>query len=112
MNQEQAKAWLPLIEAIAEGKTIQRVRSDGTISDEQWFDYNGRFKLEIDLPADCYRIKPEPKKEWVRVGLWRTGLSDRCYASNEEDEIRLQSRPFFGGWLTDRIEYELPEEEV
>ncbi len=112
MNQSQAKEWLPLIQALAEGKTIQRVRRDGTISDTQWFDYNGRFKLEIDLPADCYRIKPEPKKGWVRVGLWRTGLCDRCYASNEEDEIRLQSRSYFGGWLTGRIEYELPEGEV
>ncbi len=103
MNKDNAKDYLPLVQALAEGKTIQ-LKAFG-----QWIDLeNPDFVYSLKH----YRIKPEPKKEWVRVGLWRVGLDSRRYASSEEDEIRLQSLPHFGGWLTDRIEYELPEGEV
>jgi hypothetical protein len=106
MNKDNAKDFLPLVQALAEGKTIQFKGIDNdTFEDivgEHWFDDE----------ATEYRIKPEPKKEWIRVGKWNVGTSMRCYASCEEDETRLQNIEYFGGWITDRIEYELPEGEV
>ena len=54
MNRQQAKELLPIIQAYAEGKTIQV-----KLSDDFWYEYNGKLKFDLD-PQD-YRIKPEPK---------------------------------------------------
>ena len=52
MTREEAKELLPIIQAFAEGKTIQ------TLNEGKWCDlYNIDFKKSIDK----YRIKPEPK---------------------------------------------------
>lgn len=53
MTREEAKELLPIIQALAEGKTIQ-LKSDTNI----WVDIrNPNFNMK---PSD-YRIKPEPK---------------------------------------------------
>lgn len=53
MNREQAKELLPIIQAFAEGKTIQ-VRED-----IDWC-YLGN-ETDFNLSPQRYRIKPEPK---------------------------------------------------
>jgi len=61
MNRENAAAFLPLVQALAEGKTIQ---------------YNHDVKGWIDDPNPCFdqipcgspswwRIKPEPREWWI-----------------------------------------------
>lgn len=50
MNREQMKELLPIIQAFAEGKTIQQAGGRG------WFDVDS---INFDLCK--YRIKPEPK---------------------------------------------------
>lgn len=56
MNREQAKEFLPIITAYAEGKTIQ-------INDYYgWHDMPD--PVFNNLP-EYYRIKPEPKEIWV-----------------------------------------------
>jgi len=66
MTREEAKKYLPLIQAFAEGKTIQ-FRNKIT---QQWNDINiPAFELDRE-----YRIKPEPKlRPWkpeeVPVGM-------------------------------------------
>ena len=51
MNREEAAQFLPLVQALAEGKTIQ-IYSAGT-----WRDLDSpSFATSIDL----YRVKPEP----------------------------------------------------
>jgi hypothetical protein len=103
MNQEQAKAWLPLIQAYAEGKTIQ------ICMNLDWIDISD-ISGYFDCGSSGFRIKPEPKKEWVRVGLWTAeGVMPRCYANELIPETQFEGRKYFGGWITDRIEYELPE---
>lgn len=56
MNRQQAKELLPIIQAFAEGKTIQ-VKGP----DNRWYDYSGSRKLKFDSDPKKYRIKPEPK---------------------------------------------------
>ena len=57
MNRERAKELLPIIEAYAEGKTIQWRANE----EDSWGDYcNFNPELNID-----YRIKPEPKEWWL-----------------------------------------------
>lgn len=59
MDREQAKELLPIIQAFAEGKTIQSKRINGT-----WIDLEMKTALNIisliDQPQN-YRIKSEPK---------------------------------------------------
>lgn len=54
MNQQNAKEFLPLIQAMAEGKTIQSDYPDGIWRDTGWIE-------TIDNDASLYRIKPEPR---------------------------------------------------
>ena len=57
MNAERAKKFLPLIVAVAEGKTLQVKGKDGN-----WY---GTHLNDFD--PDRYRIKPEPRtfKMWL-----------------------------------------------
>ena len=65
MNKDNAKDYLPLVQALAEGKTIQQ-RTWTDVNQWEWRDAD-----EVDLfrynPSD-YRIKPEPREIWVVVG--------------------------------------------
>ena len=55
MTREEAKELLPIIQAFAEGKTIQ-VKGP----DNRWYDYEGKScKLKFDSRFQDYRIKPE-----------------------------------------------------
>jgi hypothetical protein len=54
MNKQNAKDYLPLVKALAEGKTIQlKIPCTEVWSNEE--------NLEFSMPASCYRIKPESK---------------------------------------------------
>jgi hypothetical protein len=57
MNKENAHLFLPLIQALADGKTIQRALHFGT-NDVRWEDVH-EFKWTYS--PDQYRIKPEPR---------------------------------------------------
>ena len=76
MTREEAKEQLPIIQALAEGKTIEVLHPNGgwTESDKVYF----------NLPSNHYRIKEEPKY--------------RPFKSQEEcwNEM-LKHQPF--GWL-------------
>lgn len=117
MNQSQAKEWLPLIQALAEGKTIQRVRSKDFGFATTWYDIKEESHLDFRLPPSCYRIKPDPKKQSCRMFLVKSRVAkigDPFYTAiawnSEVTEIEdVESSPIFVRWLTERIEYELPE---
>lgn len=57
ITKDNAKQWLPLVQAMAEGKTIQIVTH--LPGGAQWLDAK-RINPEA-YPAAEYRIKPEPK---------------------------------------------------
>lgn len=106
MNQEQAKAWLPLVQAVADGKTIQIKPLKGI-----WQDCRIDFSDDTvdNIEVDRFRIKPEPKKSWYRVAKMDAAVGICEIANHIEDEINISGRVEFVCWLTDRIEYELPE---
>jgi hypothetical protein len=81
MTKDEAKDYLPLFQALAEGKTIQIKEDDGT-----WADlYSPSF-----LNDPCfYRIKPEPRVIWVNedadghiIGHYSKEWANRCVDSN------------------------------
>lgn len=104
MNQSQAKEWLPLIQALAEGKTIQK-----KLNSSAWISVDGTPLSQYQgTNASDYRIKPEPKKQSYRIGLFKNEqeyFAMLCMDSDSEAK-------YFVRWLTDRIEYELPEGEA
>lgn len=53
MNAQNAHEYLPLVQALADGKTIQ-----STIDGVNWLDMND---LKCTNPPEYYRIKPEPR---------------------------------------------------
>jgi len=58
MNKDNAKDYLLLVQALADGKAIQSCNWVG-----DWQDINGR--VDFLMPPANYRIKPEPKEIWM-----------------------------------------------
>ena len=54
MNREQAKELLPIIQAFAEGKTVQMIDKNG-----EWINCS-YINFEFNSSPNSYRIKPEP----------------------------------------------------
>lgn len=76
MNQKEAVEFLPIVQALADGKPIEVLNCDGTWSVNR--------DLYFDKSIKCYRIKPEPKY--------------RPFANAEECWAEMQKhRPF--GWV-------------
>ena len=60
MNKNNAKDYLPLVQAMAEGKEIEILRqANRTIVGSKW---ETTETISDGLPASRYRIKPEPPK--------------------------------------------------
>lgn len=57
MNKDNAKDYLPLVQALAEGKVIQVKCVNG------WEDVTA--ELSLCFAPDQYRIKPEPRELWA-----------------------------------------------
>jgi hypothetical protein len=57
MKKENAKDFLPLVQALADGKTIQFRHN----ASAPWVDMSSEFGF--GYPLENYRIKPEPR-EW------------------------------------------------
>jgi hypothetical protein len=57
MNKDNAKNYLPLVQALADGKIIQFLTLQGVYVDSRNPDFSA--------PASDYRIKPEPMVVWL-----------------------------------------------
>ena len=85
MTREEAKALLPIIQAYAEGKTIQtKIKTDSTGRTETWIDV---INPDLDGNPGCFRIKPEPKY--------------RPFKNTEECWKEMQKHQPFG-WIKDK----------
>lgn len=99
MNKDNAKDYLPLVQALAEGKTIQW-RFLG-----EWKDLS---VMDLTQDPSTYRIKPEPKKGWYRVADIRLPNGEPFVSIAGTGRVDgFDSLPGFVRWLTDRIEYEV-----
>ena len=81
MTREQAKELLPIIQAFAEGKTIE------IYNNTEWQDLIIE-SIKFDCKPSCYRIKPEPKYRPFKT-------QEECW--NE----MLKHQPF--GWVRGTI---------
>ena len=62
MNKENAHLFLPLVQALAEGKTIQNISTNRA----EWVDMDN---LKFDGNPEDYRVKPEPREWRIRCML-------------------------------------------
>lgn len=84
MNKDNAKEYLPLVQALADGKTIQ---FKSYISSE-WLDASTPTFTE---PAFMYRIKPEP----IELYLWyHVQSGSTCDVKSTDKEIDWTSQGF------------------
>lgn len=84
MTREEAKELLPIIQAFAEGKTIQV-----KVTDSGWYDWKNKTdELNFESGPQKYRIKPEPKYRPFKT-------QEECW--NE----MLKHQPF--GWLKGKM---------
>jgi uncharacterized protein (DUF1684 family) len=62
MNRKNAALFLPLVQALADGKTIQYRVNSG-----MWVDMDSAGETAFDRRVDHYRVKPEPviTEKWM-----------------------------------------------
>jgi hypothetical protein len=71
MNKQNAKDYLPFVQALAEGKDVQI--NINTESSPIW---TSPPNLEFGFHPEYYRIKPEPQEFWIIE--WFDGDRDLC----------------------------------
>lgn len=82
MNKDNAKDYLPLVQALADGREIQ-IWLGG-----EWGDINDILFSE---PVTKYRIKPEPKTFWANAYIDRTdrySLGGLCESEDSALSVR------------------------
>lgn len=82
MNKDNAKDYLPLVQALAEGKEIE------------WMNVNDKWQvlLEYSFESDPskYRIKPEPREVWIN--RFPDGHDGLTWYETEEAAYRAYGR--------------------
>ncbi len=76
MNIHTAKLFLPLVQALADGKTIQGHAS----AKHDWVDFEVGEEVEFTDPPDHYRIKPVPFECWVSIKDGKPFCATATYA--------------------------------
>lgn len=104
MDKSNAHLFLPLVVAMAEGKTIQvnhSLREGGNWVDSDCVYFNSLPKY--------YRIKPEIETAWYRVAEYHWNGKEKrvALASTVEEEKSYSECKTFIRWLTERITYEV-----
>lgn len=101
INKDNARLYIPYLQAISEGKTIQHEQFPGI-----WFDFQLQDFLFTDDPEN-YRVKPPCA--WVKVALMKDGI-----VLEARTEKRLNEIPSIVGfikWISPVVEYEISSDE-
>lgn len=88
MTREEAKEYLPIMQAYSEGKVIQAK----LITDGKWVDIDDDEELTLSCPPSDYRIKPESKYRPFKT-------QEECW------EEMLKHEPF--GWVKGKCHQEV-----
>lgn len=87
MNASNARDYLPLVQALADGKVIQ-YRYQKSDKSYAWMDLESC--VDFCMSADCYRIKPEPRNIWVNrypngmeSGIFNTEHAAKLHRAND-----------------------------
>jgi hypothetical protein len=75
ITKENAKDWLPIVEALARGEEVERLFPRG---------WTRIYELDSTDHPSRLRVKPKPMERWVMV--WPDGSASSLYASKGEVE--------------------------
>ncbi len=92
MNKNNAHLYLPLVQALADGKTIQFNQDE----DGDWVDINNL--TQFNIRPECYRVKPTPVERWIAVFDGSEGInrfSTIHYDDKRKCEIDCESYSCF-----------------
>lgn len=85
MNKNNAADYLPLVQALVDGKAVQIIDRDCTT----WMDSD---ELDFRYPVSHYRIKPQPREKWFvqykggsESGPYADSEAAQCYALHDHD---------------------------
>ena len=101
MNAQNAHLFLPLVQALADGKTIQFVTFRG-----YWVDCNPESDFKFNGDPSLYRIKPEPPKP-REYRLWVTANGHAVTPTNCDSILTEES--VNAGWSEIIVREVLPE---
>ena len=85
MNRERAKELLPIIQAFADGKTIQAKK----IASTGWIDVDNYLDVSTDHE---WRVKPEPREFWIFTENMRAYTDKMVGPNPEEDPLYIKVR--------------------
>jgi hypothetical protein len=92
MNKNNAKDYLPFVQALAEGKTIQV-----NLPHTGWEDLDGDYNIDFGRKPECYRIKSEITKWWIMPNFdWDEPFNPSIglnYFVEEQKESYSRNRP-------------------
>ena len=94
------------------------MNQDDALSMLQKINEINNLVVQLDLENKLLKKKikdlEKPKKQQYRICLihYKTGKYGIGVSQTNDEEDEVQSHDEFVCWLTDRVEYELPEEKV
>lgn len=95
MNKNNAKEYLPLVQALAEGKTLQ-VNRMGEGNPPKWLDLTSHDgEVQFSCEPKFYRVKPEPRRYWrvlTKDGAIVVGSELKEYAEHELQKLNRSGR--------------------
>ena len=106
-EQEKARKAAELLVAWADGKKLEHIAFFSNIKDQVFIDYKDNMSPEINSSnIECWRVKPEPIKQWYRVALLK--CNNEYYTCTCNGDEKFKYNVGFVKWITERIEYEVP----
>jgi len=91
MNKENAHLFLPIVQALVDGKQIQY--KQGCKDNQYWVDFEEDDQIGFHDDPEDYRIKPEPRTwdVWLHLaGKVINSDPDKWYGPNEWERITVQ----------------------
>ncbi len=93
MNKNNAHLYLPLVQALADGKTLQ-----GDTGHGDWVDFDIIENILFNDEPERYRVKPTPVERWIAVFDGSEGInrfSTMHYDDKRKCEIECESYSCF-----------------
>ena len=80
MKKENAHLYLPLVQALADGKRIHC----RMISGDKWVIMD--LNVDFTLPPECYRVEPEPRTFVIYINKLTHQICHKKYGSDSNWE--------------------------
>lgn len=85
MNRLNAHLFLPLIQALIDGKQLQY-----NYNRTGWEDFEKDEEIGFHDDLEHYRIKPEPRTWVIYQNVYTHQISNNCYSDSNWERIEVQ----------------------